>query len=289
MIGRPPADKAERDRYKPIILAIVNGKGPPSLARDLGCSEAEARRYLQAFERAYPKVMAFKAIQYRQIALTGRTETFAGRTRTVTAHRWLATEPLVEILVSYRKGDAYWAEIVPLRPSLRVLTSFVRRAWDARTGRLLYDHRRGRLGRADRRLFDDRALQYRLPVRNWGWRSIRRVRARGEEAVYEGFDATARSAFNFICQGGTADVAKLMMLRAQPECARFGARLLLQIHDELVFEAPRERATEFLRSMWRVLEESPVPSFRIPIVVEPKRGPRFGELCKLEREELGQA
>ena len=73
--------------------------------------------------------------------------------------------------------------------------------WDAQTGRLLYDHRRGRLGRADRRLFDDAALQYRLPVRNWGWRSIRRVRARGEEAVYEGFDATARSAFNFICQG----------------------------------------------------------------------------------------
>jgi hypothetical protein len=205
----------------------------------------------------------------------------------VTAHRWLTTEPLVEILISYRKGDAYWAEIVPLRPSLRVLTSFVRRAWDARTGRPLYDHRRGRLGRADRRLFVDRTLQYRLPVRNWGWRSIRRVRARGEEAVYEGFDATARSAFNFICQGGTADIAKRMMLRAQPVCARFGARLLLQIHDELVFEAPREQATEFQRVMWRVLEEPPLPSFRIPIVVEPKRGPRFGELCKLEREELG--
>src|SRR5262249_60391878 len=89
MIGRPPADKAERDRYKPIILAIVNGKGPPSLARDLGCMEEEARGCLRAFERAYSKVMAYKALQYWQIALTGRTETFAGRARTVTAHRWL--------------------------------------------------------------------------------------------------------------------------------------------------------------------------------------------------------
>src|SRR5262249_48706146 len=138
MIGRPPADKAERDRYKPIILAIVNGKGPPSLARDLNCSQAEARRCLQAFERAYPKVMAYKALQYWQIALTGRTETFAGRVRTVTAHRWLVGEPLVEILVSYRRGEAYWVEAVPLEPSLRVLTTFVRRAWNARTGRLIY-------------------------------------------------------------------------------------------------------------------------------------------------------
>ena len=140
MIGKPPANKAERDRYKPIILAIVNGKGPPSLARDLHCSEAEARGYLTAFERAYPKVLAYKALIYQQIALTGRTETFAGRVRTVTAHRWLVTEPSVEILVSYRGGEAFWVEVVPLLPSLRVLTTYVRRAWHGRTGRLLYDH-----------------------------------------------------------------------------------------------------------------------------------------------------
>jgi DNA polymerase I-like protein with 3'-5' exonuclease and polymerase domains len=288
MIGRSPADKAERDRYKPIILAIVNGKGPPSLARDLGCTEAEARHYLEAFAWTYPKVMAFKDLMYWQIALTGRTETFAGRVRTVTAHSWLVTEPQVEILVSYRRGK-FWVEAVPLEPSRRVLTTFVRKAWNARTGRLIYDHRRGRLSPRDYALFDNAKLQYRLPVRNWGWRSIRRVRARGEEAAYEGFDATARSAFNFICQGGTADVAKLMMLRARPVCAEFGARLLIQIHDELVFEAPRGRAAEFVRAMWRVLEQPPAPSFRIPIVVEPKWGPRFGELTKLKREDLGPA
>ena len=178
---------------------------------------------------------------------------------------------------------------MPLEPSRRVLTTFVRKAWNARTGRLIYDHRRGRLSPRDYALFDNAKLQYRLPVRNWGWRSIRRVRARGEEAAYEGFDATARSAFNFICQGGTADVAKLMMLRARPVCAEFGARLLIQIHDELVFEAPRGRAAEFVRAMWRVLEQPPAPSFRIPIVVEPKWGPRFGELTKLKREDLGPA
>jgi DNA polymerase-1 len=121
-------------------------------------------------------------------------------------------------------------------------------------------------------------LQYVLPIRNWGWRSIRRVRARGEEAAYEGFDATVRSAFNFICQGGTADVSKLMMLASQPVCAEFGARLLIQIHDELVFEVPQGKVQPFQARMRTVLEKESVPGFQVPIIVEPKRGVYFGEL-----------
>ena len=38
-----------------------------------------------------------------------------------------------------------------------------------------------------------------------------------------------------------ADIVKTMMVRAQPVCAQFNAHLLVQIHDELVFEiAPGE-------------------------------------------------
>jgi hypothetical protein len=48
--------------------------------------------------------------------------------------------------VTYSRGDHYWLEIVPLEPSLRVLTSWVLRAWDAKSNRLIYDHKRGRLG-----------------------------------------------------------------------------------------------------------------------------------------------
>jgi DNA polymerase I-like protein with 3'-5' exonuclease and polymerase domains len=62
ILGRPPRDKAERNWFKPIVLAIVNGKGANSLARDLDCSLAEARGYLRAFDQAYPEVAAFKLI-----------------------------------------------------------------------------------------------------------------------------------------------------------------------------------------------------------------------------------
>ena len=222
ILGRPPQDKAERNRFKPIILAIVNGKGANSLAKDLDCSVEEARAYLDKFDAAYPEVTAYKAMIYGQIALTGRTRTFMRRTRTVTAHRWMVARKRVRILVTYKGGDRYWLEIIPIEPRLRVLTSYVLRAWDAKTGRLIYDHQQGRLAQHPYRLFDQHGLQYTLPVRNWAWRSIRRVRAGGQEARYEGFDSTARTAFNFICQAGTADVAKLMMLRAGPLCERYG-------------------------------------------------------------------
>jgi DNA polymerase I-like protein with 3'-5' exonuclease and polymerase domains len=280
ILGRPPLDKAERNRFKPIVLAIVNGKGANSLAEDLDCAVEEARDHLRAFDRAYPEVAAFKDMIYWQIALTGRTRTFLGRTRTITAHRWMVARKKVRILVTYKRGDRYWLEIVPIEPRLRVLTSYVLRAWDARSGRLIYHHKRGRLAGHPYRLFDQFGLQYTLPVRNWAWRSIRRVRADGQEARYEGFDATARAAFNFCCQGGTADVAKLMMIRSQPLCERHGARLLIQIHDELVFEVPTPHADRFLAEMKEELERPPTPEFRVPIVVEAKRGRRFGELVE---------
>ncbi|MFO0892834.1 MAG: DNA polymerase [Isosphaeraceae bacterium] len=284
ILGRPPRDKAERNRFKPIILAIVNGKGANSLARDLDCGVAEARAYLEKFDEVYPEVAAYKAMMYEQVALTGRTRTFLGRTRTVAAHRWMVSRRRVRILVTYKGGDRYWLDIIPVEPRLRVLTSYVVRAWDAKSGRLIYHHKKGRLTGHPYRLFDEHGLQYRLPVRNWGWRSIRTVRADGQEARYEGFDSTARAAFNFICQAGTADVVKLMMLRSQPACRKYGARLLLQIHDELVFEVPGEHAAAFAAEMKSLLERPPTPDFRVPVVVEAKRGARFGELAEIKGE-----
>src|SRR5208337_5498013 len=64
ILDRPPRDKAERNWFKPIILAIVNGKGANSLARDLDCSVEEAKEYLDKFNAAYPEVAAYKAMIY---------------------------------------------------------------------------------------------------------------------------------------------------------------------------------------------------------------------------------
>ena len=147
-----------------------------------------------------------------------------------------------------------------------------------REGREIYNDRQGRVSTAYYRFFQDDDLIFRLPIRNVSWKLIRRVRTSTEEASYEGFDRVRKQLFNHLCQGATADVAKRMMIRSLPVCLAFGARLLIQIHDELVFEVPTGRVGWFVRRMRQVLELPPTPDFRVPIVVEPKVGSRFGEL-----------
>ncbi|MFP5257740.1 MAG: DNA polymerase, partial [Acidobacteriota bacterium] len=53
-----------------------------------------------------------------------------------------------------------------------------------------------------------------------------------------------RQAINTVVQGGAADIIKMAMLAAagDPELARGQARLVLQIHDELLLETPAETA-----------------------------------------------
>lgn len=281
MLGCPPKDKKERNFCKQTILGIVNGMGPGSLAKRLGCDVDTARGYQAKLEAAYPNEMAFRRLMVAQITLTGTVTTFMGRERTDTAHKWLVTLPRVKIKISYKRSDRYWLDVTPLQPKARVLTCFIHRAWDAKPGRhegaLVYDAALGCTTRRDYRLYDQTFLEYRLPIRNIAWRSIRRVRALGEEAQYRGLDAVTRALFNAICQGGTADLTKLMMLGSAPLCEQFGARLLLQIHDELVYSVPRDRACEFISVAVPTLQGL-IAGFKVPVILEPKFGARFGAL-----------
>jgi DNA polymerase I-like protein with 3'-5' exonuclease and polymerase domains len=287
ILHHPPRSGAERNRAKTLILATINGQGAQAIAEEPRCSLAEARQYQRDFYAAFPDIAAYKALQYRPFALTGTAESFAGRPRIVTAHRWLVTEPVVEVLVSYKGRDRLRLREAPLRASLRVLTCVVIEAVDANRrsrnlGRRIYHHKRGRLSCLRYRFFDPpQLLQYRLPVRNVAWRSIRRVRTAHETARYAGFDKTARQLSTHIAQAGTADLVKAMMLRVQPACRQFGARLILQIHDALVLEAPdmpRGRWRAFLTALRQALRAPPAPDFRVPMVIEVKIGRRFGEL-----------
>src|SRR5690606_19882310 len=78
-----------------------------------------------------------------------------------------------------------------------------------------------------------------------------------------------RIAANTPIQGSAADLCKLAMLaiaRRLPEVAP-RTRMLLQVHDELVFEAPPEEV-EPASAVVREAMERPYPDLRVPLVVE---------------------
>ncbi|MBV8569513.1 MAG: DNA polymerase I, partial [Acidobacteriaceae bacterium] len=84
-----------------------------------------------------------------------------------------------------------------------------------------------------------------------------------------------RTAVNTPLQGTAADLIKLAMIRIAHalEHARLRSRMLLQVHDELVFEAPPEEA-EQLQQLVRTQMET-VYALRVPLVVDVGHGPNW--------------
>ncbi len=81
-----------------------------------------------------------------------------------------------------------------------------------------------------------------------------------------------RQAINAPLQGGAADVIKRAMVRLPAAMAEAGlaSRMLLQVHDELLFEAPEHEAEAMAAVAKRVMEAAVVLS--VPLVVETGQG-----------------
>ena len=81
-----------------------------------------------------------------------------------------------------------------------------------------------------------------------------------------------REAINAPLQGTAADIIKRAMIRIPPALAKAGldARMLLQVHDELVFEAREDEAERTAAVVKEVMEAAcaPVLKLSVPLVVE---------------------
>jgi len=75
-----------------------------------------------------------------------------------------------------------------------------------------------------------------------------------------------RTAVNTPLQGTAADLIKLAMIRIDRKLEHFQTRMLLQVHDELVFEAPPEEVDE-IRTMVKSEMEG-VARLEVPLVVD---------------------
>lgn len=67
-------------------------------------------------------------------------------------------------------------------------------------------------------------------------------------------EAAERMAFNMPVQGTAADLMKLAMVKLYPKLKERGAHLVLQVHDELVVEAPEPLAKEVAEVMCEVMQ-----------------------------------
>ncbi|PQO29994.1 DNA polymerase I [Blastopirellula marina] len=91
-----------------------------------------------------------------------------------------------------------------------------------------------------------------------------------------------RTAVNTVIQGSAADIIKLAMLRVHQALmtADLEARLLLQIHDELVFEAPPEEVPELVRLISHEMVHA--VELDVPLVVDVESGLNWAECEPVE-------
>jgi DNA polymerase-1 len=91
-----------------------------------------------------------------------------------------------------------------------------------------------------------------------------------------------RAAVNTPIQGTSADIIKAAMIRVSAALAegKFRTKMLLQVHDELVFEAPKAELARVAEVIRDGMESA--YKLKVPLVVDVKTGTNWNEMSKLD-------
>jgi DNA polymerase-1 len=94
--------------------------------------------------------------------------------------------------------------------------------------------------------------------------------------------AAERQAFNMPIQSLAADIIKLAMIKVESRIQNLESsiKMLLTVHDELVFEVKKFEAEKFAEEIKNIMES--VYKLKVPLVVEAKAGNNWSEMTKLE-------
>jgi len=88
-----------------------------------------------------------------------------------------------------------------------------------------------------------------------------------------------RAAINAPIQGTAADIIRRAMIRMPDAIDGTGATMLLQVHDELIFEVPEDGVDTLTSRAREVMEGAcaPVLSLDVPLIVDAGQGPNWAE------------
>ncbi len=100
--------------------------------------------------------------------------------------------------------------------------------------------------------------------------------------------AAERMAINAPIQGASADIIKIAMIRVHDNIVKKGlesdARLLLQVHDELVFEVRKPKVKELARDIKSIMESvlTKEETMGVPLIVDVSAGENWGDMKPVE-------
>jgi DNA polymerase I len=100
------------------------------------------------------------------------------------------------------------------------------------------------------------------------------INAKGPQAGF-----ASRAAINAPIQGSAADIIRRAMIRVPKAIDGLPAKMLLQVHDELLFEVAEDAVEDTIAAVRAVMESAAAPAVHldVPIVVDAGRGANWAE------------
>jgi DNA polymerase-1 len=90
-----------------------------------------------------------------------------------------------------------------------------------------------------------------------------------------------RAAINARLQGSAADIIRRAMIKIEDELTgrKLGARMLLQVHDELIFEVPDKEVDKTIPLVTKVMADAPHPAvnLHVPLQVDARAAQNWDE------------
>jgi len=124
-------------------------------------------------------------------------------------------------------------------------------------------------------------------VKKYIEKSIRDAKSRGftetlfkrRRPIYGRSPFEQRVAVNTPIQGTSSDIIKKAMVDIFPLLEKYGAKMILQIHDELLFEVEKGKTLKFAKIAKRSMEKA--VELKVPVKVNVKSGENFAEMEEL--------
>lgn len=234
-----PEGKKRRDSVKSIILGIMYGRGAKAIAEQLHCTPKEAQKIVDQFYNSFPNVKKWMDKVLSDARKNGYVETAWGRKRRL---------PDVQLA-------KYEFELLNGGPSN-------------------FDPLDFGGGQSVAQVDPAVCAKYtKLLDKTWGGKEKRDIVMKARE---EGVKITdnggkiadaERQCVNSIIQGSSADMTKLAMIAIHnnPRLKELDCHLLLQVHDEVICECPRENAAECSKLLTELMVGAARERIRVPM------------------------
>lgn len=214
-----PEGTKRRNSMKTVVLGMMYGRGAKAIADQLHISLQEGKKIVELFQKAFPRVQKWIDETHAFVKKYGWVEDAFGRKRRLTD----AQLPDYTLELTGKASTKNFDPLAMLSGKAKVQTTI-----DPKTEKMLLEELRGA----------------------YGFKAVNDVKKKALSMGIKVHDNTGkisealRQAVNFRIQGSAASQTKLAMsqLENDKEWQEAGGQLLLQVHDELIAQAPIETA-----------------------------------------------